>query len=430
MHIFLIYPNFNNLLSCGYSVGIGYISAVLKQNGYITHYYHLRRLEDVNIVISDIKKYNPCIIGVSMTTYMASNVDNIIKLIRPTTDAILLCGGTHPTLEPNVLNDIPELDCIIIGEGEYPMLELANSINAGKIDYTIKNIHFKTNKNEVRPTIKNLDDLPFPDRDFEQYQNFIFDDHVVPTAHFIFSRGCPFKCTYCCNEALSKVYPNPSNYYRRRSAKKAIEEIELTASKYYFEEIIFDDDTISLHKPWFFEFFELYKQKFNYPFRCNIRVGTVTEDMIKLLKECGAKDIGVGIEHGNEEFRRNVLNRQMSNDEIIKTFDLLDLYHISHTDFIMTGLPGENFELFKDTVRLCRRIKSYGMIFSFVPYPKTVLGELCKKNGWLPQTNCFKERCEATLTYPDFTKDQIQKCQNIFQNLVANPDINIDNLKI
>jgi radical SAM superfamily enzyme YgiQ (UPF0313 family) len=231
---------------------------------------------------------------------------------------------------------------------------------------------------------------------------------------FIFSRGCVFDCSYCSNKALSNLYGEA--YFRFRSPQKAIEEISLDAAKYQFRHITFDDDAMSLNKDWFYDFFFLYKQQFKYPFGCNLRSGTFNADMVKLLKEAGATDAAMGVEHGNEKFRKTVLKRSRTNDQIIKDYDLLQQYGITGHAQIMTGLPFENPELFFDTVRLCRQlpIAPWSPIAIFQPYPGTELEEICRNHHWLPDKIFFREREEAVISYPDFSKKEIQLCHDVF----------------
>lgn len=426
MKIFLTYLVLNTAQGTGYNYGLAYIAAVLLKAGYNVSYFILTDKQDILEFYEKINSEKPEIIAFSATTSQYNNLKYISKKIKEILPkSFIVCGGVHPTLKPECIVEVPELDAIARGEGEYSLLELVKAIEDQR-DYTkIRNFWFREEniiiKNEIRPLIRYLDELPFPDKSSLNYQQVI--DRSEGVNRFIFSRGCPFECTYCCNRALSEIYPNKGSYFRQRSPEKAIEEIEIDSKKYKFESIVFDNDTMSLDKKWFYEFFSLYKKEFNYPFRCNLRVGTVDSDMIRLLKEAGAKNIGIGIEHGNEEFRKKVLKRRMSNKQIIDTFKLCNQYNITHSDFIMVGFPFENKKLFLDTVKLCREVSAHGSISIFYPYPNTELGKICEENNWLPDKEFYREREEALISYPNFSKEEIQLCADTFSLLMRFPFI-------
>ena len=423
MLIYLSYLLLNSHYVHGYNYGLGYISSVLRNNGFDVKYFPLWDENDLLEFYESIRKNHPEIIAFSATSSQFPFLQNIARNIRQFSNSFLVCGGAHTTLKPESINSIPELDAIVVGEGEFPMLELAESLSLGKNFQNIKNLWVREGnkiiKNPVRPLIEDLDSLPLPDKSSVDYQKILDKSNGIN--RFIFSRGCTFKCSYCSNHALSKVYPNKNKYYRYVSPEQAIEQIRYDHLNYDFKQITFDDDTISLNKKWFFKFIDLYKKNFNYPFRCNLRVETVNEDVIRALKEANARKIGIGLEHGNYEFRREVLNRKMSNKQIEEVFSLCNKYKISHDDFIMVGFPGETVELFFDTVRLSRKVQAKGNISIFQPYPSTDLANNCEVNNWLPEKEIFKERIEAVIDFPEFKKEEIQLCADVFPFLISVP---------
>lgn len=429
MLIYLVYLLIDSHFTHGYNYGLGYIASVLKKNGYDVKYIPLWNQNDVLNFYSDIKHEKPAIVAFSATSSQFPYLRLISNSIKSFSKTFQVCGGTHVTLRPDSIQEIQSLDAIVIGEGEFPMLDLANAIANGKNFYNIKNFWFRKEndiiRNSIRPLIEDLNLLPFPDKSSLDYQKLI--DISGGKNRFIFSRGCTFKCSYCSNHALKDVYPNKNKYYRFIEPELAIEQIRRDEQKYNFNYIVFDDDTISLNKKWFFNFFELYRQNFTYPFRCNLRVETVNEDVIKLLKEANGQGIGIGLEHGNEEFRKNTLARRMKNSEIKRVFELCDKYELSHDDFMMVGFPGEDINLYFDTVRLSREVGANGRTSIFQPYPSTILADVCETNNWLPKKEIFKERKEAVIDFPNFSKEEIQLCANLFPLLNQNKFIPLIN---
>jgi radical SAM superfamily enzyme YgiQ (UPF0313 family) len=424
MKIYLVYLVINSPQNNIYSYGIGYISAFLKHSGFDSKIFSVQNEDMVNELLEDIYENQPDVIGFSVTTPQFGYLKLIVEKIRTFSNSFIVCGGPHPTFAARQVLDVAGVNCVVRAEGEYAMRELVTALEKNQDYHSIRNCCFKSAdryiENPIRPLIEDLDELPFPDKDNIEATDNTFGPNGV---RFIFSRGCPFECTYCSNKAISQIYPNGQKYTRFRSVKKSIEEIALAVKRRPIDFITFDDDLFSLNKKWFTDFLIEYKSRFKIPFRCNLRVGTINEEMIRLLKDAGARYVGIGLEHGNEQFRKSVLKRNMTNKQIIETFRLLDKYKISHIDFILVGLPHENRKLFLDTVRLCRKVKAVGSASIFYPYQNTELGEECLKNNWMPEKEFYFERQEATISYPEFSKEEIQLCKNVFPALLRHRNI-------
>ena len=426
MKIFLVYSLLNTDTGVIYNYGLGYLAAVLKKDNHSVDYIGLRDREDILALYKRIRENKPDIIGFSVLSYQVPYLQEIVKEVKKISGAFIVCGGVHPTLMPESILEIPGIDAIVRGEGESPMRELTRALTDRAGYHSIENCWFngqgKIVKNEIRPLIDDLNELPFPDKDCLDYQRVIHEARGVN--RFIFSRGCVFDCPYCSNKALSDLYRNKGVYFRQRSPHLALEEIGRDAGKYQFNEIIFDDDSVTLNKKWFYEFFGLYKKQFKYPFRCNVRPGTIDGDMVKLLKEAGATGVAIGIEQGNEAFRKNVLKRNITDRQMIDLIGLLEKNGIrDNYGQVMVGLPFENKGLFLDTVRLCRRLDLKYYVYVFNPYPGTEFGALCKERAWLPHTEYFLQRRTAVIDYPEFSAREIQMCFDNFYTLVRYPCI-------
>ena len=420
MKIFLVFLAINDWQNKNHNYGLWYISAVLKNVGHEVSYIYLNNNKQIKNFYNKISNERPRIIAFSVTTNQFSYLKPIVENIKEISDSFVICGGAHVTLKPESILEIPQLDGIARGEGEYPLLELARALEKKRNYLKIKNFWFrhknKIIKNKIRPLIENLDELPFPDKTCLNYQKMI--DIRGGIAPFIFSRGCMFNCSYCANKALSDVYPNKHKYFRVISPKRAIKEIKNDLEKYNFKLIAFEDDAVSLDKNWFYEFFNLYKKEIRLPFTCNARIDTIDSQMLRLLKEAGIIKIKFGVENGNEDFRKKILNRHMSNKQIINTYQLCKMYKIETESYIMVGLPNETKKDFFDTVRLCRKIGGKFDLSIFHPYPGTELNRICQKNKWMPNKKFFHERKEAVINYPNFSKEEIQICKDEFYGFI------------
>ncbi|MBA7548108.1 hypothetical protein ES705_40554 [subsurface metagenome] len=109
--------------------------------------------------------------------------------------------------------------------------------------------------------------------------------------------------------------------------------------------------------------------------------------------------------------RKDILKRNYSNDDVIKTINLARKYGLNYNFQAMIGIPGETIEDFKETIKICRICQPKEVLeYIFYPYPGTDLYELCKKMNLLQeQTDIEMERKQAIFSLPGFSKKQIQK---------------------
>ena len=234
-------------------LGVEYLSAVLKSNGHNTKLFFdpllfndfilkirsfARILSCKPTILKELEKFKPDLICFSVISDHYINACDLAKSIKKTTKAPIVFGGIHPTSVPEEVIKNNFVDYVVVGEGEYALLELVSVLEKGKDTTKIQNIWSKKNKkiikNPLRPLIGNLDELPFPDKElFCERVPFIASKYTTVT-----SRGCPFKCTFCNNSYMQRLY-HGSKYFRRRSVDNVIEELKLAKSKYNPKQVIF-----------------------------------------------------------------------------------------------------------------------------------------------------------------------------------------------
>ena len=426
MKVLFVYPDINvRGGAMSYQFGIGMLSAVLKTHGHQTRLHYLFGKYDASPLGKTIAEWRPDLIAFSAVSPQYQYVRRLFRDLQPFT-AFTILGGQHATLVPECLEEIEGLNAVCIGEGEYPLLELVDSLAArqagGKIDYTVKNIWFKTGqnqivRNETRPFIENLDSLPFPDRELFDYQRIIDSD--FSTALFMFSRGCPYDCTFCSNHALRQK--QPGRYVRFRSVESAFAEIRQVTSRYKMQTLYFNDDCFTAQKSFLDEFCARYPHEFSFPFDINARPETLNDDICRQLKGAGCRRVSIGIENGSEQFRREVLGRRQSNEQIVAAFAACRKAGLKTKSFNIVGFPYETLAIFQETVNLNRRIQPDSVIIGvFEPYPGTKLAEVCLQEGFISANSaetCFVGRRDTVLNMLQFPRKEILKC---FRNFAFN----------
>jgi len=410
MKILFILPKIGS--QAKWVVGIASLSSVLKEAGYQVELLEIENREDINEIVPFVKLCQPQIIGLSVNSHQYVYAIQIARMIKSEFDIPLFLGGVHAILKPNEMIQERSFDGVCLGEAEVSFLRLANRIKQGYSYFDIDNFYFRKGeeiiKNKIGRLIENLDRLSFPDRSIFNYFKKSGKNEIVP--RFIFSRGCPFSCTYCCNHTFKKIYAGCGRYLRFRSVDKAIEEIRMAKEKYNFNHFKVDDDTFSLNKNWVLEFCEKYPREFGMSFECNVRPGAVDKETLTALKKAGCSLIKVGVENGNETLRKEVLGRRISNQEIIELFDFARDLGLPTFSFNMIGIPGETKETIKETINLNVRIRpSFLQITAFYPYPGTMLGEKCLAEKLIAKERLDSYMNESVLELPNLTSYQIKK---------------------
>jgi radical SAM superfamily enzyme YgiQ (UPF0313 family) len=297
----------------------------------------------------------------------------------------------------------PGIDIICRGEGEHAMLELADAIEQGRDVTQIRNLHIKTRNgsvhtNPIRPAVP-LDELPPPDRELYYKYKFLRD---MPMKRFIASMGCPYPCTFCHEPVIRSMYKQEtkSDYVRRKSVRRIVDEIKYIAGRYPLKHLHFSDDLLFIRNnyKWLEEFAEVYSKELAIPWNCNIRYDSVREQAADLMVKANCYGAAVGLESGNQEIRETVIRKQSKNEHIVEGARLLRERGIKVLTTNMVGLPGETVDNALETVQLNMVLKSdYVRANTFLLFPGLPLVEYAKQKGYLAKDfDIEKHVAEAT----------------------------------
>lgn len=368
-------------------LGVAYLSAVLKQAGHETSLVHVVEPPGREWLVERVRAEAPDLVGFSSTTHMFRHVAAWAGWLREEVRAPAVCGGVHSTIAPDEVVLTPGIDYAARGEAEETLLELCRALGSGGDPNAVPGLWAREGdrvyRNPTRALRTDLDSLPFPDRSIFDRSLFCADQH--PRGTLMASRGCPFNCTYCSNHAQKNAYPNPGDYVRFRSPENVVAEIEaMVASDPAIEFIRFDDDILTTDREWLGRLSGLYREQVGMPFICNSRVNFMDRAMAEALAEMGCTVVCMGIESGNPWLREKVLNRRMSNRQIIDAFAACREAGLKTVSTNMFGLPLEDAAMVLDTVKLnglCH--PDTIQVSTYIPYPGTELHRLCQEKGLL-----------------------------------------------
>lgn len=413
----------NNLVP---PIGILSIAALLENSGH-----------EIQIIdkdpkffnfINEIKKFNPHMIGIGFLTAAYKRALELTKKLRlEIPKAIYFYGGVHTTIDPiNILNKF-SADFVVIGEGEFTVLEACERINKEKTLNGIKGTIYKGKNGKIinngpRPLIENLDKLPLMARhllNFEkEYLTFpgVIRGYSCKSTTIMTSRGCPYQCIYCSSNNIF------GRKVRRRSVENVMEEIIFLIKTYFIRGIYFVDDTFTLDKEYVLKFCrELKKRNISLIYGCQARVNTVDREMLEEMKSAGFVQIDFGVESGSEKIL-NVLKKQINPKMAERAFKLAKDAGLRTLASFMIGNPYETMEDIKKSFELAKKLNADYTTFLFTtPFPGTELWNLVIKNGWFKPPEEFSEKwtfrqVDLPIMNINFTKKELAHIRARLQN--------------
>jgi len=382
------------------SLGLYYIGSLLIENGYNTKIVNLADNKEDHAALFQkiLKDENPDVIGFSVTNPNRLNAMDCARAARKLLpDTTIVFGGPAPTfLFEYFLKACPDIDFIVIGEGEITFLELVTELEnkQHKAFEQIKGLVFKKGdelfKTSPRPYVKNLDLLVHPSKYFV-YQ------------YLAMSRGCPGKCTFC---GSPKFWGN--SIVRFHSAQWFADEVQNLVKKGVTHFYI-SDDTFTMDKDRVIEFCEfLIKEKLDITWNAISRTDFIDEDILLAMRKAGCIQLSFGVESGSQKIRK-LLGKPIKQEKIIKAFSLTASYGILPRAYFIYGSPGETEQTIQESIDLLKTIKPLSAIFYLlVIFPGTHLYQSAVNKGLLTE-DLWHQRIEdlpffEVDTTLDFTK--------------------------
>jgi magnesium-protoporphyrin IX monomethyl ester (oxidative) cyclase len=424
-------------------LGLMYIAAVLQRAGYqveILDAFFMdkeakRSGQTITIGLSftqisqQIQTRKPDIVGIAGP--FTSQIDNAIKtsqIAKEVNPKILtVVGGPHVTLVPQAfLEQTPTVDIVVCGEGETPMLEIAQYLDGKKALNEIKGITYRQNNtittNPPAPFMANLDELPYPAYDLVDMEQYLTSKHIGYRSFqnraisMITSRGCPFNCCFCA------VHLHMGQSFRAHSAGYVLDHIQYVVDIYGVKNIFFEDDNLTLDLNRFEAICDGLIEK-------NIKLGWETPNgvrsdrlnlvLLKKMKRSGAKSIFVGVESGDQQILDTVVCKSLDLNSVVEFAKNAKTIGLKTGAFYIIGFPGETKQNMQRTVEFALELKrkyDVGMhLFMATPSYGTRLYEDCKAKGYVDMDLSWHAFAQARqpnglplITTPDFTPTEVK----------------------
>lgn len=400
MKVVLIYGKYLNSWE---ALSLGYIGAYLKSNlKNIEIAFYQGCFDDNETIIkgcldADIVAFS-C---TSPTFFYALNIARALKKNSPWIHTVV--GGCHSSALPEDCM-VEGVDQVVIGEGEVAMLDIVK----GNREKIVK-----------KPYIKDLDFLPFPDRSLIKQERNIqqaFKDNGYRIASIFSSRGCPFKCTFCASHTIW------SRKVRYRSADNILDEFEQLVKDLKIDFVKFSDDTFVIKKELVREFCEKkLRRNIKTHWGCNIRPNLADEELLRLMKKAGCKEVWIGVESGSPKILKE-MRKDIDLDKIRWVFELTAKLGFFRRAYMLLGMPEESLDDIKLSERIVDEIKPDAVGFTILaPYPGTLYynPELHRNVDW-STVDEYENRITRTkfLSNEDLHREQQRLISKYRKNIV------------
>lgn len=344
------------------------------------------------------------LVGMSLMTNTFHRAVFLTERIRAAGIRVpIIWGGTHPTVAPD--ESLAVADAICVGEGEEPLLQLVEALEAGHDPTRIGSLGFRgggalgvraTIRNEVRPLERELDDYPFADYELETHWVAGAEGLEPATPANLrgalhrfrveTTRGCPYPCTFCNNAALLKVYRGKGSWVRRRSADNVIAEIQQARACFpSIEAVNIVDDLFFVRSEEEIEEFAVkYKAQVNLPFELDAFPNTITENKVRSLARVPIALVSMGIQSGSADTLHNIYKRPTPIGKIIAGIDIFHRYGIKAEYHYIVSNPYEPERNVIETMRFIadhHKGPAVLRVFPLMFYPGTPLYDRALADG-------------------------------------------------
>ena len=375
MRVLLINPFYPISETPSPPLGLAYLAAALEQAGgqvkildYVVCPYRREALESV------LKEFKPHVTGATAVSMTFDHAKQVLKNVKTIDSHVLtVMGGPHVTFcARETLETFPELDVVVLGEGEETFVDLTKTVERAHHLDTVNGITYRIGSQikttAKRKLIQNLDSLPLPAR------------HLLPLGRYrtlglpismTTSRGCPYKCIFCVGRKMvgAKV--------RYHSIDRVVAELEDLASLKFQQINIADDLFTANQKHCFAVCEEMLKRKIDINWTSFARVDTVSETLLSKMKAAGCTAVSFGIESANPDILKTI-KKGITVQQVIDAVRMCRRVGIRPYASFILGLPGETLDTIKESAALAAKLQQEGLAYGFhvlAPFPGTEVRE-------------------------------------------------------
>lgn len=366
-------------------IGILHLASICREYGYPVKLIdaHAEGLNIPNIIkiIEDFKADVVCLTAMTIMIDAAAEIAKAVKEHDPKITTMI--GGVHITAEPiKTLQEYPQFDYGVVGEGEVVMLDFLQAEDKSKVRSLVWRLGDTVMVNPRRDFYKDLDDFPFPafdlvgDKLFSHYRLSVFGTKKFRSIGLVTSRGCSGLCSFCDLGVVGRGY-------RIMTAPYLISHLKELNERYQVDDLLFYDDMFTGNKKRLVDFCNaMIEAGVPFTWSCCSRVDFVSYlDILELMKKAGCWCIEFGVESGCQRILDS-MRKNVTKEKIYHVIDMATKAGIVTKANFILGHLGETHDSIEETISFAKSLNvSYVQHTHLVPLPGSEIYETANKYG-------------------------------------------------
>ncbi|MBL0226293.1 MAG: radical SAM protein [Geobacteraceae bacterium] len=359
-------------------LGLGYLAAWTRKAG---HDITLIDPNNARISREDLHarllELGPEVVGIKVFTQDLSSARETFKFLRVhLPSAVLVAGGAHPSAVPEqVLNTLPEVDYAFRGEAEIGFARFLDFLCGSCAIEDVPGLIWRDGSGiriNDQVFIKNLDELGIPAWDLIDPRDYSDTAETFrkafPAAPISITRGCPFPCTYCAGHIIS------GKPIRSRSIEHVLNEMQYLMTEFGVKEFNIVDDNFTHNRAVVESFCRGIidrKLDISWSGSTGIRLDSLDEELLGLMRRSGCYSFYVGIESGSQRIL-DLMKKHLTLDKIRQGVQMINRSGIDVSGFFIIGFPGETRNDIIDTIAFAAELPLFkAHFFHFTALPAT-----------------------------------------------------------
>ncbi|MBW2086080.1 MAG: B12-binding domain-containing radical SAM protein, partial [Deltaproteobacteria bacterium] len=311
-------------------LGLGFLEKVLRDHDFLVDVFDATwNWDDVGTAVKRARPpHDPYdLLGFSVNrSNFTATAETIKKLRARGFKGHIVLGGYFPTFHfEKILRHFPEIDSIVLGHGENTFLRLCQNLRDSKSAEDIPGLAFRSNQKDIHFS---------PNFETEAFLSTVGIPVHRPrygVARMITSRGCYWRCSFCCINAFDR-YNFKTKHYRRK-LDEVLEEVDLLVNHHQVNHIWFSDmEFIGRDQDFIRDFCDhIIKKRYNLTFEADCRVDSLNEPLVKKLSKAGFAALFLGVESfaDRQTDDYNKFKKDFNKNDIFKTVAMLKKYDIT-----------------------------------------------------------------------------------------------------
>ncbi len=373
----------NDLFASMMPTGLGLIAGTLSEAGHEVLLVNFTRM-GWGAIRRLLLEEQPRMLGLTLYTFNRHTTLKLAALARELLPgATVVVGGPHAShCSASVLENCPQVDFAVRGEGEETAVELAAALEAGTPAEAVAGLVFRGRDGllttPARPPVADLDRLPFAHRHYRS----IGVDRLAQFSYLITSRGCPAQCSFCGTPDFW------GQKLRFRSAASIVRELRELRDHHGILFFSIRDDTFSFNRKRVTDFCqELLDSRLGILWDCQSRVNAVDLERLQWMRRAGCEQVQYGVEHGSPPLLE-LLNKGTTLEQVRRASAATRRAGLILSMYLITGIPGEEESHFQQLLDLVAETRPHDIVPTRLGYlPGTELWfQACRERGWTDDT--------------------------------------------